>query len=617
MKIMPLNQTLTRLAYVCAAFMAGIMHAADVEFFIIAKEQFYRLDSQGVQNSEPHENLFFAAVVQSDAGTVSDARLTRPDQSQEQLNSEAYEWYLDIDYLDRAALDAAWPDGTYTLHITGVNDGAKSISLNLTGDYVAPLQITNFAALQAADANQPITIQWTPPPGATADDFILVYVETCEEDEEFMSPLPWEEGGLTGLDTNFTIPVGVLPPGMVFRVEIEYFRVVQQHAPDNTAYPGVYGVAAFGTGLNFDIHTAGVSDGLCGAQFNVMVGVIGLPVLQLQGDTATAQLSYPVPRQYAVALNVRDPNPAPYQQVYFTGPAGSGINNVQAVFGNTHDYGTHYSSPNYAMPPYPLSGTYSVQYRGNPFARQMDFSFVPAVEIVAVPTFHVSNGNVVSVDIAYRDPDSGAVVDVSGMFDYANISISNQSGGWYWREFMPGSGSIPLADLNIRWDQLTGSVNINFGGERFTVYSSYSVALYGGTWAGYVVDHKGWADTGGMLGHVYTGAKPWIYSNGVNNWLYIEESFVLQGTCWAWVANLSGMPGSGTISPGTWFGWYFDNGGPWLESGNWVHTGQFLQHLYAYPQHVFIWSRNLPSWLRIVPTSMSAHGGWVYVFGHP
>lgn len=54
------------------------------------------------------------------------------------------------------------------------------------------------------------------------------------------------------------------------------------------------------------------------------------------------------------------------------------------------------------------------------------------------------------------------------------------------------------------------------------------------SWAGYDILEDDWVDTGEMLGFLYIGNAPWVFSESMQRWIYLPESHVFsQGAWWA------------------------------------------------------------------------------------
>lgn len=54
-------------------------------------------------------------------------------------------------------------------------------------------------------------------------------------------------------------------------------------------------------------------------------------------------------------------------------------------------------------------------------------------------------------------------------------------------------------------------------------------------WAGMPIIEDGWVDTGRWMGMLYVRSTPWIYSEYLQGWVYMPESFVLSDHSGAWM----------------------------------------------------------------------------------
>ncbi len=54
------------------------------------------------------------------------------------------------------------------------------------------------------------------------------------------------------------------------------------------------------------------------------------------------------------------------------------------------------------------------------------------------------------------------------------------------------------------------------------------------TWSGYPVDENGWTDASDWLGWLFAGFEPWIYSQNLDAWLYMEEPSPEDVGAWSW-----------------------------------------------------------------------------------
>jgi hypothetical protein len=161
----------------------------------------------------------------------------------------------EAEYGEKADLDRIFPNGDYEITLRTLHDGQKNITLTLTPDsYPNAPTIQNFAATQAVDSRQPLTLNWAPMVGGTSDDVIGLIVEgggACFFEPPFS---PGEPGALDGTATSVTIPAGSLPPGRTLVGELVFAKVIDA---DITTYPGVVGTTGFTTITEFSLQTIG------------------------------------------------------------------------------------------------------------------------------------------------------------------------------------------------------------------------------------------------------------------------------------------------------------------------------------------------------------------------
>lgn len=223
-----------------------------VEFFGLGKFAYYDQTSSAVPQLANEEA--FEAEVFLEASTphsVAGATLTFPDQSPHPLarDDEGDTWWgAASPFADQIALDAAFPNGTYTLTIDLASGEAKAASLPITGDaYPQAPRIVNYEAAQAINSAETFTFTWDAFPGAGPDDFIIVGIEDPPGDE-----LIYESDFLPSTTTSFAIPGGILQPGQTYRAWILFANVV---ATDTDAFSEVSGLGMYGSETRLEIQT--------------------------------------------------------------------------------------------------------------------------------------------------------------------------------------------------------------------------------------------------------------------------------------------------------------------------------------------------------------------------
>ena len=134
----------------------------------------------------------------------------------------------------------------------------------------------------------------------------------------------------------------------------------------------------------------------------------------------TPAVAYPLSiNAYTAGFDME--NDAPYpdaSQVFFSGPAGSGLSNTAADPQNSwiDDEGAEYQSPAVFSPAYAPGGDWTVQYKGTNYVFSMADPQAPSRLVVPVPTFVVAGDVVESVSWVYRAPDTGALLPAPPAF---------------------------------------------------------------------------------------------------------------------------------------------------------------------------------------------------------
>ena len=140
-------------------------------------------------------------------------------------------------YNSRAALDAAFPDGTYTVSVSGRGPASTTTFAVAFGSAIPGILVTNFTALQAWQNVYP-TFSWQPIPGAAAADVLSVGISNSAGADLMSSSPP---GNATG-----TYLSGPLPIGVLLTCDLTYARDSYSYA--NGGATGI----AMGSGFNVE-----------------------------------------------------------------------------------------------------------------------------------------------------------------------------------------------------------------------------------------------------------------------------------------------------------------------------------------------------------------------------
>lgn len=143
-----------------------------------------------------------------------------------------------------ATLDAAYGNGNFTLNFTAPHDGAKSLLLPLQSVTNAPPtpHVSNFAALQQANASQAAPVTWDSWSGATPSDFIHLHIEDLQGNKIYETADIGKQTALNGIVTNASIPAGTLFPGQTYAATLTFQR---NFSLNTTNYPAVLCLADY------------------------------------------------------------------------------------------------------------------------------------------------------------------------------------------------------------------------------------------------------------------------------------------------------------------------------------------------------------------------------------
>ncbi|WCJ59990.1 Ig-like domain-containing protein [Fontisphaera persica] len=246
---------------IALGLMTARLTAADAGLCVIFKGLFY--EQTGPSTVTPLAGTRFANfrafASMTSPNSLSSGNLRNPANQNFSLVLDGNELRFGMDFNSQANMDAAFGSGNYVLTLTTRNDGNRSFTLNLSGNTYPPIpQVSNFNALQAVVPSQPLTIQWSPWAGGTANDLILVQVEDSETwDMVFSTPEPGSPGALNGTATSITIPANTFSSNRIYNVMLMFFRPV---AMDVTSYPGAMAVAGYLRETQLSFTTSGTQD---------------------------------------------------------------------------------------------------------------------------------------------------------------------------------------------------------------------------------------------------------------------------------------------------------------------------------------------------------------------
>lgn len=436
------------------------------KYFVVKSQSFNQTSSSPPAPNTARPYAFGSFIIKSSSNSVNTATLRYlPSGTNQNYIYGDNELFIEADFLSQAALDAAYPNGSYRVTMNTLNDGTKTSDLSVTGDtYPATPRISNYPQAQTIDAAADFLLTWDSFAGGTADDFIQLQFEDCQGNG-LHSPDPGEPGALTGTNNSITLSAGLLQSGRTYQAELKFFK---RTSIDTNSYPGVRGLAAYGKTTKFTLVTAGTPVDCTGTSLNL---AFNFPHGNF-GSGTNGAISFPNGFAYYFALfNVDNDINFP-TNAYFTGPPGSGLTNTPSSYFFSGGNGGGYGSPQVNTPPFPPGGLWTVNYKGTNKTFILADPDAANKQIMIVPTV-VTNpaGLIQRIDWVYKNTN-GNTVSAQPFMQKISISIDGFGGRLYDAfDLSPLSNSHTLIQ-NVAWTN-TGMIFMNFTDANNYNYTSF------------------------------------------------------------------------------------------------------------------------------------------------
>lgn len=176
-----------------------------------------------VEDPEAPAAFVFSAVLQSPAfgPNVTAGSIELPNGTRTSLTNFGVFTSFYETAATEAAMDAAYPPGTYTLRFTQTGLPERVVAMNMTESDVPPIPtIANFAEAQAVDASQDFSLRWGSFSNGDSDDLISVFLfnedgKVVFQAPDYCLPLP-----LLPTDTSIVIPANTLIKDRTYSAEL-------------------------------------------------------------------------------------------------------------------------------------------------------------------------------------------------------------------------------------------------------------------------------------------------------------------------------------------------------------------------------------------------------------
>ncbi len=235
---------------------ATVVHAADVDSFLITKGQEFRQTNAAAPVQLPGEKPFqaYSSVTPSGPNTVLGATLRLPNTSSLTLtNSGDGVFEVNPAFTNKAQLDLALGMGIYNFTIQTLNDGTNRPALMLPFDSYPPTpHIANWPDAQDIEPGFPLTVLWDPFTNGTANDFIVFSIADTNDQAVATTPGLLENGALNGTNLSAILAAGVLNSNQTYNARLLF---VKRAAINSTNIPGATGISGYYKQTRFPLKT--------------------------------------------------------------------------------------------------------------------------------------------------------------------------------------------------------------------------------------------------------------------------------------------------------------------------------------------------------------------------
>ena len=233
----------------------------DVKSFSVSKgHEFVQSSSAAPTPTVSTAFVFTASVVATDAGTVNSASVLTPRGVTVplRLQDDGKTFALRDGCDDQVQVDAAYPDGSYTLQINTVNEGVRNVSLSLSGaTYPNAPRLNNFDQMQLVESGLTLFVRWDPFAGGATNDFIFVEFDDVFGNIFYITRSYGKSGALDGIATTLAVPNGTFQESQLYRGALLFEKIM---AATQSGYPGALGISGYFSRTRFNLTTRGAGN---------------------------------------------------------------------------------------------------------------------------------------------------------------------------------------------------------------------------------------------------------------------------------------------------------------------------------------------------------------------
>jgi len=209
--------------------------------------------------------LFGVTIQSPPAGpAVTNGSLTMPDATTKNLTNQIGFFILSGQFDTLAALEGAYPDGSYTLRFNQTGQPERVIPMTMPATPAAVPKILNYAEAQAIDATHDFTLQWNAfsPQGPGA--FIRLIITDELGNLTFLAPNPCVPRALDPTATSIVIPANYFRPEVNYIGQLQFGLIFYNSITD---VPQMAGYGAVQQNTSFALKAAGAGGPVVRANF--------------------------------------------------------------------------------------------------------------------------------------------------------------------------------------------------------------------------------------------------------------------------------------------------------------------------------------------------------------
>lgn len=196
--------------------------------YSVFKQGRYVQTLAGAPTPYPETPFAFLASVQAPpAGpSVTEASVTLPGGTQKMLPGMPFNagfLFLDAPATE-AALDQAYPAGTYTLRFTQQGQAQRVIPMTMPAGHPPVPHFTNYEQARQIDVSQPFVLTWDPYSGAGPNDVQVLIISDSSGETVFMAPDFCVPRPLPVSDTSVVIPADTLQDNRTYTASLGFLQ---------------------------------------------------------------------------------------------------------------------------------------------------------------------------------------------------------------------------------------------------------------------------------------------------------------------------------------------------------------------------------------------------------